>query len=360
MSTLPTSMNCIPANPDISGLGVRMAIYIQNILSLVPAIWALRDGNVTLAELEVLQKQSVTILLTAFAILISTIVQALTSNVTSYHATIILNLSWMNNTNTFIYLLLYAHHIYHQFLRSGQTKLSLARYWWQEVQKESQSRKELKQSGEVIIAGSLHLTLMAAVGIWLWSQPAKFGIREGCSLDAAVFFSGVRLSSVSFRGWSLFFYGLILLPGLNLMGPACLFFFLYLASWQLIRQLSKKSPPIANFLHEDKGRRVTTLSISLGLVCVFTIDIVILALTESQIRLNANLVRPGDTDWTFGQILAILLLVVPLRELLETVLERNSSKLGEILLHLCRLEGELVVPHLLGLGAPVDFKGIET
>jgi hypothetical protein len=95
----------IPADPDISGIGVRVAIYAQNLLSFVPAIWALWDGDVSDYELESIETQSTTILITAFAILISAMVQARTAGLTNFHATIVLDLSWMNNTNTFIYFL---------------------------------------------------------------------------------------------------------------------------------------------------------------------------------------------------------------------------------------------------------------
>jgi hypothetical protein len=101
----------IPANPDISGIGVRVAIYIQNILSFIPAFYALwNDGKVEALELRTIETQSTTILITAFAILISAIVQARTFGLSGFHTFIILCLSWMNNTNTFVYFLLYIHH----------------------------------------------------------------------------------------------------------------------------------------------------------------------------------------------------------------------------------------------------------
>ncbi|KAG6889871.1 hypothetical protein C0995_013845 [Termitomyces sp. Mi166 len=91
---------CISSNPDISGIGVRVAVYIQNFLSFVPAIAALRDGKVTFTELDSLETQSTTILITVLAILISTVIQAhMDDGITNYHASIVLNLSWMNNTN---------------------------------------------------------------------------------------------------------------------------------------------------------------------------------------------------------------------------------------------------------------------
>jgi hypothetical protein len=106
-----STMDClIPADPDIAGIGVRAATYAQNFLSFIPAVFALLDGKVELNELKMVEKQSTTILITAFAILISAVIQSLTFGLSSFHATIILDLSWMNNTNTFIYFLLYIHH----------------------------------------------------------------------------------------------------------------------------------------------------------------------------------------------------------------------------------------------------------
>ncbi|KAH6914532.1 hypothetical protein BKA70DRAFT_549839, partial [Coprinopsis sp. MPI-PUGE-AT-0042] len=100
----------IPGNPDIAGIGVRIAIYIQNLLCFLPALWALWDGEVTQEELDSAETQTTTNLVLAFAILISSIVQALTLGLSSFHANIVLSISWMNNTNAFIYFLLYIQH----------------------------------------------------------------------------------------------------------------------------------------------------------------------------------------------------------------------------------------------------------
>lgn len=108
---MDSCIGSIPANPDISGIGVRLAIYIQNFLSFLPAIWALWDHEVTTKELKTIQKQATTILITAFAILISAIVQAKFFGLTGFHTSIVLSLSWMNNTNTFVYFLLYIYHM---------------------------------------------------------------------------------------------------------------------------------------------------------------------------------------------------------------------------------------------------------
>jgi hypothetical protein len=91
MSDLPC---LIPSDPDISGIGVRIAIYVQNLLSFVPAVWAiLNNGQVSEAELEYVKAQSMTILITAFAILVTAIVEAQKSGLSNYHASVVLSLS---------------------------------------------------------------------------------------------------------------------------------------------------------------------------------------------------------------------------------------------------------------------------
>jgi hypothetical protein len=100
----------IPGNPDISGIGVRSAIYIQTLLCILAALWALWDGKVTTVKLEYAEMQTTTNLILAFAILISSMVQASTLGISNYHANIVLMMSWMNNTNAFVYFILYIHH----------------------------------------------------------------------------------------------------------------------------------------------------------------------------------------------------------------------------------------------------------
>ncbi|KAJ7795298.1 hypothetical protein B0H14DRAFT_2205445, partial [Mycena olivaceomarginata] len=96
---------------DISGIGVRSATYAQNILSFIPAAVALfNDGKISSNEREFIKDQSTNILLTAFGLLLSAIIQAKTDQgLDNYHLVLVLNLSWMNNTNTFIYLILFLH-----------------------------------------------------------------------------------------------------------------------------------------------------------------------------------------------------------------------------------------------------------
>ncbi|KAJ7051801.1 hypothetical protein C8F01DRAFT_1034057, partial [Mycena amicta] len=112
---LTTMSDCIPANPDISGIGVRTAIYAQNLLCFVPVVAHLWDGKVDSAELKGVKDQSIGMLAIAYAILISTAIGAVNPQsgqiITNFHAAVILDLSWMNNTSTWIWFLLYVHRL---------------------------------------------------------------------------------------------------------------------------------------------------------------------------------------------------------------------------------------------------------
>ncbi|KAF6747743.1 hypothetical protein DFP72DRAFT_999693, partial [Ephemerocybe angulata] len=202
----------IPANPDIAGIGVRIAIYVQNLLCFIPAFWALVDGKVTETELESAETQATTNLVLAFAILISAMVQATTLGLTSYHASIVLNMSWMNNTNTFIYFLLYVQHKSQTTLGSDVKPTFSA--WAKHIRDSlasvipganpgepeqviegasAGSDQDVRQNDEqvitldartgakvlvkrfVLLLGSLHLSLMAGLGLWLWSDIRDFG-----------------------------------------------------------------------------------------------------------------------------------------------------------------------------------------
>ncbi|KAJ7869470.1 hypothetical protein B0H14DRAFT_2439153, partial [Mycena olivaceomarginata] len=195
---------CIPANPDISGIGVRAAIYAQNLLCFAPVVAHLWDGNVSADEMRGVKDQSIRMLATAFAILISTIIG--TANVrsrqivTSFHAAVILDLSWMNNTSTWIWFLLYAHHLTKPSEKkegnSNEERKPIPAIWsaWTNVLL-SPLRRLAKDTGKVeserqtiiqrawyfvsekpvLTLGSIHLSLMGAIGLWLWSNPSKFG-----------------------------------------------------------------------------------------------------------------------------------------------------------------------------------------
>ena len=413
-----STLQCIPANPDITGIGVRIAIYAQNLLTFVPVLMTLSDGYVSKDELKSIEEQSVAILIIAFAILISTVIQATTSadGLSNYHASLILNLSWMNNTCTFIWFLLYIHH---------KTKpTSLIKPTWaawvraltlrpqlMEEQVSAMEKGEVQRSEQVttmggnqternepniekvekgvlgpkkiritdkvqrilrpiaenlvLILGSLHLSLMSAVGLWLWSNPSSFGnskLHPQCDIHIVIMLRSVPLHSSALRTWSIFIYSILLVPGVNLILP-----FLFFISPHI---LSNKWPNLCKILaiicigpllvvalpvHYCLGcfcgswtswvqnkieitlERLNdffdedTFGSRFGMLCLLLINVIFVADIETSIQRNIPLQGTGEQDWGYGQVLSLILLVVPLRDVLYSLafVERRDCKVLE-------------------------------
>jgi len=257
---------CLPANPDISGIGVRAAIYAQNLLCFLPVGVYLWDKKISRDELAGVKDQSVGMLAVAFSILITTIILAGGEGptISSYHAAIVLDLSWMNNTSTWIWFILFVHH-----KSKNQYKPTAATWsaWWNllwspisdflQGERGTGDKGQMQGSNEtggiqrsflrlwgfvrrlfllvttapVLTLGSIHLSLMAAIGIWLWLNPAKFGNPIHCDPEPtlAVVGASIDFSSTPLRVFSLTMYFLLLIPGLNLLPP--FLFFLTLHVW---------------------------------------------------------------------------------------------------------------------------------
>ncbi len=327
------SPNC--TNTDISGIGVRSATYAQNLLSFVPAAVALfNDGKISNNEREFIKDQSTNILLTAFGLLLSAIIQAKTSQgLDNYHLALVLNLSWMNNTNTFIYFILFLHRkiwssppgkwswsalIFRLFRRSlnGTTShISIPKDI--EMAGKPQQQKEEPESllDSAVWIGSLHLSLMGGVGIWLWSNPVSFGTSLSCPPNATISVLGRSLpvASPGLQVISLIFYAAVFIPIINLFLPTALIFIPY----YFISSLGRWSNP-------KKQELVAVWCVALGLVLLFAINIIFIVDTELAISRNESRQADQDTIWTLGQTLALLLLVLPIRGLFGYLLTTTS------------------------------------
>jgi len=433
---------CIPANPDVSGIGVRIAIYAQNFLCFAPVVAHLWDGKVTPDELKGVKDQSIGMLAIAFAILISTVIQATTfvdgQLITNFHAAVILDLSWMNNTSTWIWFLLYAHH------RSKADKNSIPATWseWRKVllspldklfhgrdeegdnvrgdenhtgeesgdgrgqTSDSARNHDTKQVVEphkpskmfpsfvhrlsllvsqapVLTLGSIHLSLMAAIGIWLWSNPSEFGKAIPCYPSLAIAGGAVPFSSNALKICSLLVYSLLLVPGLNLVPPFVFFLSIHILYNHYrkpnISMLSPRAPDPARRVSDTLGgiqralplrRRprssdveaqhdtkpqapifssathpaqseanppqakpvqphsqtaptpeVHTAFLVIGLQCLVVINILFLVDVELTLSRNKHFQSDGEGSWGFGQVLALLLLVVPLRDFATSIVD---------------------------------------
>ncbi|KAJ7456019.1 hypothetical protein B0H11DRAFT_231656 [Mycena galericulata] len=265
MAVVPCS---IPFNPDVSGIGVRAAIYAQNLTCFLPVIVDLQDRKITRDELQGIKDQSVGMLAIAFALLLTTIILTKGAGgdqtITSYHAAVVLDLSWMNNTSTWIWFILYVHY------QSKRDDQPTGAHWseWRdtllaplaELLNGRNAGDDAKGTAEdgivqrirridqripgiahriwrfisgqpVLTIGSIHLSLMAAVGIWLWSDPSEFGqpLDPSCDPTLTVVGAPAHFSSQPLRIVSLAIYSIVLIPGLNLIPPFVFFLTLHIS-----------------------------------------------------------------------------------------------------------------------------------
>ncbi|KAJ7200910.1 ankyrin repeat-containing domain protein [Mycena haematopus] len=221
----------------------------------------------------------------------------------------------------------------------------------------------IEMRGDVAIAllGSLHLSMMSALGIWLWSDLSSFGTATGADACAAQLSSyvilgkHVPLGSNALRICSLIIYSIFLTPGFNLLLPLVGFlaiFFVYRAFHG--RRYAHRFDPSSNRnlrhthgsnektgpAHADSkglvGRSLLVLEawynpflvpVIAGMVLLFAINLVFIFNIELTLRTNRPLRTSGEALWTFGQILAILLLVLPIRDLRLFGSRRNFTSL---------------------------------
>ncbi|KAJ7239347.1 ankyrin repeat-containing domain protein [Mycena rebaudengoi] len=148
---------------------------------------------------------------------------------------------------------------------------------------------------------------MAAIGIWLWLDPGNFGTpsSSSCVPTLTVVGSSVPFYSPVLRIFSLAMYFLILIPGFNLLPPILFFLLLHIAYNGCIRQ---------NRTIGRSAADVYTAFLVIGLVLLVVINIIFLVDIELTLSRNKHLQSGEDDLWVFGQVLALLLLVMPLRD----------------------------------------------
>ncbi|KXN91708.1 hypothetical protein AN958_12560 [Leucoagaricus sp. SymC.cos] len=290
-------LECIQANPDIAGIGVRVAIYAQNFIALLLGVFALGDRYVSWKEMLLIESQSMTILLTACALLLSAVIQAATFGMSTYHTLIVLNLAWMNNTNTLLYTVFFR---YQGQVKIPGFKLSFSPRTDQPLPK--------KRAIPLLAVGTLHLSFVAGLGMWFWLKVDTFGARSQCAsqlpLHLIILGHRVPIASKALRTISLVIYGITATPGLNVVVVVGVVYGIaVLCSWVVEKVLSVPRN-VAFFLPG-----YITLALLTGVNVAIAID------TEVMINESKKFVQAGESEWTFGQTLAIFMLILPLKDI---------------------------------------------
>jgi hypothetical protein len=171
----------------------------------------------------------------------------------------------------------------------------------------------------VLSLGSLHLTLMAVIGIWFWSSPAHFESQQPqkfipSTVDCSIALVGktIGLSSSPLRAASLVIYAFFAVPGLNLIVPAALFLALHI-SYHSLR-------------NRDRDAKPSAVPVYTGLIFLLAVNIVFLVDIETTVAQHEV---TEESKWTFGQTLAVLLLVLPLRDVVMFIIHVRKEKRHE-------------------------------
>jgi hypothetical protein len=440
MAVANCTLLSIDPNPDISGIGVRTAIYAQAILTLVQPVLAALDKFISEEELASLHMLYLGILMPGCALLLSAVIQTSTSGLSVYHATIVLNLSWINNTSALIFFqfALIAEmklkkgrefrrkvgELLDYFTKSlkedeggrafalegvGRMRFALQNALKKEPKKVDGSRdvlqdviqglaalilaapqpSELEEAVQAMterlqdarfrralgletrlegqsthggrlsrwkalserwvrnrierIPGGanlvyllerdfvmatvtvLHLTLFSAYGTWFWFTIAQRNDYCDQLTTHGILFASIPVTSKPLRIVTIIFYTICTIPFVNVLIFGCLelivIYLIYRLQWWFrspVRSDSKKNGPhnLGDFLGESSESDSGTVLYSfIGLTLV--IQIYFIVSTELTIRFNAHLLAENqganeENEWTFGQTLAVALIVVPL------------------------------------------------
>jgi hypothetical protein len=103
-----TSSCSIPADPDVFGTGVRLSVYLQALLCLIPAVLVAFNKRTPLEGLDLSERLTTTNIVLAFAILVFSMIQALGNGLSVYHGHLALKLSWLNISNLLVFYSMFA------------------------------------------------------------------------------------------------------------------------------------------------------------------------------------------------------------------------------------------------------------
>ncbi|KAJ7174167.1 hypothetical protein C8R43DRAFT_977301 [Mycena crocata] len=279
-SSFDGGQSCRVANPDISGLGVRISFYLQTI-----ALVLLAGRN-----LEEALNSVWTLLGTSFGLTISALVTAVQNDLPLYQAIIVTDLIWLSNFAIFMGLATYNRHP--------------------------------RGSHTIQYAAIVQTYISMSCILYLWARAAKleFDAHEGRTVFVVLFVS--TLATGRGRTIALAITS-ILLVGYS--GVATLFVYRHLPFWRAPEQQHKDKPiplqvdiPPSPMSIGSQNRlpanrpppslavdpHLMTLSLFFGIPYVITV-----ACTELQIRRNP--LCADNTFWGFGQILAMTVSIVP-------------------------------------------------
>ncbi|KAF5368108.1 hypothetical protein D9758_004436 [Tetrapyrgos nigripes] len=287
MASLIPPSNCtiaIAAHTDIDGIGTRIATYCQLLFAILTLAIAPRHGIGSWWA----------VIITSLGLQITAIVEH--EALSLYHALIVTWLTFPVFMMTFYYGLL-------AWGRSGFVT-------------------------EVVIGMVLHGSIFIGFCFWVWGTAPSFGDDVACNSEVKFALFSLFNPTGGVRTFALFVITLFALFML------CIFLFLgcysaqyaftlispFMNRWQKGPTPSYAAPIISRRLI-NMLNHVPPLHTTVAVLTTINLCSLILSICqiESMIAANAWLITPGSEEWTFGQILSIILLTNPLLNFFKVV-----------------------------------------
>jgi hypothetical protein len=309
--SIEDSQFCFPPNPDIAGVGVRIATYAQAFHTLIPLAVVLSFGSSTHPDRQALHLIFTGLIVTALALIISAFIQAGIGQLSFYHAVIVLQLSWANNLS----LIAYGRSLIFD-KNSGVSQLPGFTF------------SNYSTSDWIgITLASIQICLTSAFGLWVWGTLNSFGSYPQCTPLLHFSLFGHDLSNTNYlsfyRVLTIIVHMITAIPVLNVEIVSSLLYFLSMVSTALayLLYLTTKSilhkiySRLVNASYETNSEVPAAFNQPSGVwhsapvTGVFIVQVAFVLDTELIIYRNQSLVGGGENEWSFGQTLSLFLVV---------------------------------------------------
>jgi hypothetical protein len=281
------SISCVEPNPDISGIRVRLAIYIQAFVNIACVILFSLDNYISPLEHKVLINASLNLFVSGCALLFCTAVQGTTFGLSLHHALIVLNLNWIIGFSGLLYVLIFAYNY-------SRGRFGGRHFGPDDIKKPA--------SAMLVVASVVHLCGVGATGVWVWVKSRTFGGQPECNPLTSLRIFGKKLNALdpNLRKASIAVYAIATIPAVNtivLLLLASIIIVFLRAMYPLLKAFRPREP---------RWRGVVLVGM---IAVVLTLDIAFIISTELMI--SRGCVREGEGQWTYGQTLALMGLFIP-------------------------------------------------
>ncbi|RXW23919.1 hypothetical protein EST38_g1932 [Candolleomyces aberdarensis] len=314
--------HCVSANPDISGVGIRLSIYGQVFFNVAFALISPPDATRSHPEHVILAASSRSLFLTGCALLICAFYQGSVQRLTVHHTLIVLNLNWI----------IYFSALLHIFTRLCQVIFRSSRIHRTPPRRlpslggspapsmgsptePAADVENLRSVWQFLLLPAIHLSALGSLGILLWTQVQSFGDQPECTPHTVltVFGSSYSVLDETIRRGSMAIYWVVAIPLLNVLVTGVPVFMavavMALALWTAKRVTRRR------LLSWDVFVRCS------GITALSMLLVLFISNTELMIArgVHTSLVGAGEEQWTFGQTLALISCLVQMVEMVKAL-----------------------------------------